>query len=76
MLETNFKINKDLSCNSTNVVYIIECNKCKELYTGSTQALNTRISLHFTKITENRKGNVSKSLYECGQGKFKIMPIY
>ena len=25
--ETKFKINKNLSCNSKNVVYVIECNK-------------------------------------------------
>ena len=28
--EMKFKINKNLSCNSKNVVYIIECSKCKE----------------------------------------------
>ena len=37
--ETKFKINKDLSCNSKNVVYIIEYSECKEIYIGSTQAL-------------------------------------
>ena len=75
--ETRFKINKDLSCNSKNVVYIIECSKCKEIYIWSTQALNTRISLHKSniKITENRKLNVSKHPYECRQG-YKIMPTY
>ena len=76
--ETKFKINKDLSCYSKNVVYIIECSKCKELYIGSTQALNTRISFHKSniKITENRKLNVSKHQYECSQSEFKIIPIY
>ena len=56
-LETKFKINKDLSCNSKNVVYIIECSKCKEIYLGSTQALNTRASIHRSniRITENRE---------------------
>ena len=75
-LETKFKINKDLSCNSKTVIYIIECNKCKEIYIGSTQALNTRISLHKSniKITENRKLNVLKHLYEWSQGQFKFMP--
>ena len=75
---TKFLINKDLSCNSKNVVYIIECSKCKEIYIASTQALNTRTSLHRSniKITENRKLNVSKHLYECSQGEFKIMPVY
>ena len=69
--ETKFRIDK-------NIVYIIEYNKCKEIYTGSIKALNTRISLHRSniKIPENRKLNVSKHLYECSQGKFKVMPIY
>ena len=76
--ETKFKINKNLSCNSKKVVYIIECNECKEIYIGSTQALNTRASLHKSniKIEENRKLNVSKHIYQCSRGKFNIMPIY
>ena len=47
---TIFKINKNLSCHSKNVVYIIECSECKEIYIGSTQALNTRTSLHKSNI--------------------------
>ena len=39
-IENKFKINKKkLSCNSQKVVYIIECNECKEIYIGSTQPL-------------------------------------
>ena len=45
-----FMISKDLSCNSKNVTYIIGCNKCKEVYTGLVQVLNTRISLHKSDI--------------------------
>ena len=60
--ETKFRINKNLSCNSKNLVYIIECSRSKEIYIKSTQALNTRTSLHMSniKIEENRKLNVSK----------------
>ena len=52
--ETKFIINK--GNNSKN-----ECNKCKEIYIGSTQALNTRISLPKSniEIAENKKLNVS-----------------
>ena len=28
--------NKDLNCNAKNVVNIIECSKCKEIYIEST----------------------------------------
>ena len=56
----------------------MECSKCKEIYMGSTQDLNTRISLHKSniRITEIRKLDVLKHLYKCSQGEFKIMPIY
>ena len=33
--ETKFKINKNLSCNSKNVVYLIEYRECKEIYIES-----------------------------------------
>ena len=63
--ETKLKIDKNLSCNSKNVVYIIECSECKEIYIGSTQALNTKTSLHKSNIKiENRTLNVSKHLYQ------------
>ena len=73
-----FIIKKGLSCNSKFVVYIIECKKCKEVYIGSMQALNIRISLHKSniKIPENRKLNVSKQLYECSHGEFKTLHLY
>ena len=53
--ETKFKINKNLSCNSKNVVYIIECSESKEIYIGSTQALNIRTSLHKSNIKMKNK---------------------
>ena len=41
---------------------MIECVKCKEVYIGAIQALNTRISLHKSniKIPENTKLKVYK----------------
>ena len=57
-LETKFKMNKDLSCNSKNVVYIIEYSKCKEIYIGSTQALNTRTSLYKSNYQNRRKRKI------------------
>ena len=76
--ETKFKINKGLSCYSKNVIYIIECSKCKEIYIRSTQSLNIRTSLPWSniKIKENGKLNVSPHLHKCRQGEFEIMPIY
>ena len=59
--KTKVRINKNLSCKSKNIVYIIECYKCKKVYIGSTQTLNTRIALHKSniKLPENRKLDIS-----------------
>ena len=55
--QMRFMINKNLSCNSKNVVYVIKCSKCKKVYIGLTQALNNRIPLHRSniKLPENGK---------------------
>ena len=76
--KTTFIINRNLSCNSKNVVYIIECNKCEKVYIGSTQVLNTSVSIHKSNIqlSENRKLNSSKHRNECSNEMFKTMPIY
>ena len=62
----------------TKTVYIIECNKCKGVYIGSTHALNTRISFRKSsiKIPENKKLSVSKHLSKSSHRKFKTMTIY
>ena len=62
--------NKNLSYKSKNLEYIIECNKFKEIYIGSTQALNTRTSLHKSLIQ-------SRSLF-IGGGMilFKFLKIF
>ena len=71
-------MNKNVSCNTKNVVYVIECCKCKKVDIGSTQTLNNRVTLHRSniKLLENRKHYVSKHLYECSNGMFKIKSIY
>ena len=43
-------INRNLSCNSKNVVYIIHCPNSKHIYAGWTQSLNNRVSLHKSNI--------------------------
>ena len=73
-----FEIKRNLTCNSTNVIYVIECDSCQENYIGCAKTLNLRVSQHKSniKIPENRRLHVSNHLYQCSQGNFKIMPIY
>ena len=74
----NFEIKRNLTCTSKNVVYVIQCDECKEEYIGSTKQLNQRISLHKSniKLPQNRVLFVSKHIFECSKGNFKVMPIY
>ena len=63
-LKTKFIINRILKNNSKNVDCLIKCNKCKEVYVDSTQALNTRISLNKNNINlqENKKLNTNTNV--------------
>ena len=75
---TEFEVKRNFTCNSKNVVYVIQCDRCKEEYIGSTQQLNHRVALHKSniKIPQNRILFVSKHIYECSNGHFHIMPLY
>ena len=73
-----FHIKRNLNCSSKNVIYVILCENCKEEYIGCTQSLNHRVALHKSniKLSHNRNLFVSKHIFQCSKGKFKIMPIY
>lgn len=73
-----FKIKNNLNCTSKNVIYVLQCELCKESYIGATKNLTHRTALHKSniKITENRKLHVSKHIHTCSGGKFKIQPLY
>jgi len=56
-----YHIRHQLSCNSTNVIYLITCSKCKKQYVGcTTQQLNTRINHHRSNIYNKRQIYISK----------------
>ena len=42
-----WKLNKQMDCNTSNIVYMIECNKCNERYIGETKRkLKERLDEH------------------------------
>ena len=54
-----------LSCNSTNLVYLITCQKCKLQYTGETaQLLRERIRHHVSCFNHPEKDNTCRILSE------------
>ena len=71
--------NKNMTCETMNVIYILFCNTCPNLfYVGETSLpLNLRVNLHRSQIKHEEYCilKVSKHIRECGEG-FKILPIY
>ena len=54
--ESQWKINKRVNCESRNLIYMIECSKCKDRYIGETKrSLKERLSDHRGYVT---KGNL------------------
>jgi hypothetical protein len=77
------KINKNMTCNSTNLIYFLKCNGClNAFYIGETgDTLRHRTTVHRQQINTAhlRNLNVSKHIWECAKNniiKFQIMPIY
>ena len=72
-----FIIQRELTCDSKNVIYVLKCNGCNLNYIGVTNDLRKRIANHKSnvKVENNRMLNVSIHIHECAN-KFQFMPIY
>jgi len=77
-------LNANMSCTSRNLIYILLCNGCKEIYVGETgDMLRMRLNVHRQHILhcENAPLRVSSHINTCGRGrnildKFSILPIF
>ena len=59
--KNKWKINQNVNCSTTNIVYLIECIKCKERYVGeSERSLKCRLADH--------RGYVSNNNFETATG--------
>ena len=59
--ESQWKINKRVNCETRNLIYMIECSKCKDRYIGETKrSLRERLSDH--------RGYVSKQIMDTATG--------
>ena len=53
-INKTFNIHGHISCNSTNLIYIITCSKCQKQYVGKTgRKLKTRLTEHFRNICQH-----------------------
>ena len=74
-----FHIRRHLTCESQNVVYVLECERCHENYIGSTTLqLTKRITLHRSQIKNEQYRTlfVSQHLSNCSNGNFFVLPIF
>jgi len=74
-----FYPNANMTCDTQNVIYVIVCPGCGEIYIGETKnPLKTRFALHRSHILHPhlRVLHVSEHLATCGESKFKCFPLF
>lgn len=75
---TAYRIRHSMSCKSTNVIYLITCNKCKKQYVGNTsKQLNTRINHHRSNILNKRSTYIAQhfNLPDHSLSDLRVKPI-
>ena len=78
---TVLKPNSDMSCDSMNLIYVIECLGCREHYVGETgQTLRDRMRGHRVEVTnaQHRKTPVDIHIAKCSKKHpfFNVFPVY
>ena len=76
-----FYVNETMSCDVKNVIYVMKCNGCKELYIGQTgDKLCTRRTIHAQQIRDpsTRQIPLSGHIDICSQNnpKFQMFPFF
>ena len=78
---TTFTLKSPMSCNSSNLIYVIICAGCQEEYIGETGVNNTklrdRIRVYRNHIShpEYQQNYVEGQLRNCGKGAFSVFPF-
>ena len=73
-----YKIRHQLSCTTSNIVYLITCKKCKKQYVGlTTKQLNTRINHHRSNIANKKSTYIAQhfNLPDHSITDLKVQPI-
>ena len=77
--ESEFTITGKLDCNSSNIVYLIECKKCEEQYVGETsKPLKVRLSNHVSDINRYKGTSIAEHFNQFdhnGVEDLQITPI-
>jgi len=51
--------NATMTCRSTNLIYVIKCNKCDQIYVGQTTSFRSRFWNHKHRIYKNHNNSVA-----------------
>ena len=76
-----FVLKTCMSCNSSNLIYVIVCAGCSEEYIGETgegdAKLRDRVRIYRQHIRDPvyQQLKVEEHIRSCGKGKFKIFPL-
>ena len=73
-----FTVKSNMTCSSTNIIYVLKCTNCEDFYIGQSINLRKRVTVHRQQIVhaEHRHLHVSKHIHSCAADDFKIFPIY
>ena len=77
--EKEFLLKYTFTCESTNLIYVVICDGCKEEYIGQTGGqLKDRLRIYRQHIRqpEYQQIKVEGHLRNCGKGYFKIFPFF
>ena len=80
-VDKTFNLKAHFSCDSSNLLYIVICPTCGEVYTGETGVGKTklrdsvRVYRQHIRQPEYQKLKVEEHLRTCGEGTFKIFPL-
>lgn len=65
-LNNTYTTTQPLSCESSNLIYSIQCFLCKKLYIGQTsQTLRNRITAHISNIKNHKPTTLAKHINKC-----------
>ena len=74
--DRDMKLAQNVDCNTNNVVYLLECNKCKKQYVGETKRkFIVRFKEHLADIRHNRDTPVAKH-YNLNSHKNNTTPVF
>ena len=80
-VQITFKLKNHFTCDSSNLIYVVNCDTCKEEYIGQTREgktkLRDRVRMHPQHIRQPhyQQLKVEGHLRVCGNGKFRIIHL-